>query len=85
MIRFAKIAFSTVVLLSALAAGPALANPKSSAAKGADAKDVLAACDRIAEGGGKCNYGMDSGGNISGCSEHACFVCFHSDKKCFGG
>lgn len=85
MTRFATLTLSAALLVSAILVVPAFATDKAGAAKGAAAKDVLAACDRIADAGGKCSYGMDSGGNISGCSEHACFVCFHSDKKCFGG
>ena len=84
MIRFASTTFTVLVLVSTLGAGNSFAATNSGASKGAAAKDVLAACDRIADSGGHCNYGVDKNGNIAGCSDHACFICFNSDKRCFG-
>jgi hypothetical protein len=70
--RAAVVASAAIALVSLATSTPASAYGE------APVKAVLAACDRT-EG---CNYSVTKGGNITGCSPHACFDCSPKTGKC---
>jgi hypothetical protein len=58
-----------------------LAGAPPTPASAAPMKQVLDACARTAG----CQWDMHAGGEIVGCSPHACFSCDSNTKKCVRG
>lgn len=84
MTRLALFALAIIALSSVISTDAAFAAAKKTSNNTGPTVDrVLAACDAIVKRGGNCGYTVNSGGNISGCSDHACFVCFQ-DRSCLG-
>lgn len=77
MTRTARFAIAVGLIVAALFPAQA-AFAKKAKIGGAPIQLVLGACDRTAG----CDYKLNNGGTIIGCSKNACFVC--SGKTCTG-
>jgi hypothetical protein len=51
----------------------------------APVEDVLGACDKMADQDGSCGYSISGNGDISGCTQSACFYCpADGSRECIG-
>ena len=80
MIRL-SFSLASAVFLTLSMSSAASAGPKPSM-KSTPVSAVVKACDNMNARGEKCSYGVDSNGNLSGCTDNTCFHC--TDGKCVG-
>ena len=77
-----KTLVAALFISAALSASPVFALASKSA--GVPKTSVLSACTQNGINGGPCRIASDGHGNLSGCSQHSCFICPPKGTKCYG-